>query len=148
MDNRVIAQDSTGLKSKKWTALADKTSTTKGYKEEHDLVVVDGANEPHNGNEQQEDTHSDHPADDVDAGHQAEALAPCCHSDEQQPHQLEDNSNRGSELTFLPPGCPSTVPNATDHWCPEFYFNQCPKFYFQLSQTEEPSPQSCSFFVQ
>lgn len=53
----------------------------KGYKEKHDLVVVHRSDEAHNGDEQQEDAHSDDPSDDVDARHQAEPLPPCCYSD-------------------------------------------------------------------
>lgn len=60
----------------------------KGYKEKHDLVVVYRSDEAYDGNEQQEDPHSDDPPDDVDAGHQAEALPPCCYGYEQQPHEL------------------------------------------------------------
>ncbi|TNN73354.1 hypothetical protein EYF80_016517 [Liparis tanakae] len=52
----------------------------KGYKEQHDLVVVDRSDESDDGDEQQEDAHCDDPPDDVDAGHQAEALPPCRHS--------------------------------------------------------------------
>lgn len=40
------------------------------------------------GDEQQEDAHRDHPSDDVDAGHQPEALPPRRHADEQQADQL------------------------------------------------------------
>lgn len=53
----------------------------KGYKEEHDLVVVNRSDESNNSDEQQEDAHRDDAADDVDAGHQAEPLPPCCYSD-------------------------------------------------------------------
>lgn len=53
----------------------------KGYKEKHDLVVVDGSDQSHDGNEQQEDAHRDDPSNDVDARHQAIALPPRCYSD-------------------------------------------------------------------
>jgi len=53
----------------------------KGYKEKHDLVVVYRSDESDDSDEQQEDAHCDDPPDDVDARHQAEPLAPCCHSD-------------------------------------------------------------------
>lgn len=62
----------------------------KGYKEKHDLVVVNGSDEPHNCNEQQEHTHRYDAPYDVDAGHQAETLTPRCHCDEQQPHHLQE----------------------------------------------------------
>lgn len=58
----------------------------KGYKEEHDLVVVYRADESDDSDEQQEDAHRDDPSDDVDARHQAEPLPPCCYSDQQQPN--------------------------------------------------------------
>lgn len=64
-------------------------SFIKGYEEQHHLMVVHGANEADDGNEQEEDAHGDHPPDDVDAGHQAEALPPCCYTNQQQPHQLD-----------------------------------------------------------
>lgn len=52
-------------------------------------MVVHGANKADDGDEQEEDAHGDHPPNDVDAGHQAEALPPCCYTDQQQPHQLD-----------------------------------------------------------
>lgn len=64
-------------------------SVIKGYEEQHDLMVVHGANEADDGDEQEEDAHGDHPPNDVDAGHQAEALPPCCYTNQQQPHQLD-----------------------------------------------------------
>lgn len=66
----------------------------KGYKEKHDLMVVYRSDEAHNGDEQQEDTHCDDPSDDVDARHQAEPFPPCCHSDQQQPDQLDGAEGR------------------------------------------------------
>lgn len=70
------------------------TDKEKGYKEQHDLVVVYRSNEPDNGDEQQEDAHCDDPSDDVDARHQAEPFAPCCYSDQQQPDQLKGAEGR------------------------------------------------------
>ena len=57
-------------------------------------MVVYRADESHNGDEQQEDAHRDDPSDDVDARHQAEALPPCCYSDQQQPDQLKGAEGR------------------------------------------------------
>lgn len=50
--------------------------------------MMNGTNKTHNGDEQQEDTNSYNTSDDVDAGHYAKALSPCCHSYQQQAHQL------------------------------------------------------------
>lgn len=58
-------------------------------------MVVHGAHQAHDGDEQQEDAHGDHPANDVDAGHQAEALPPCCYTNQEQPHQLEKGRRVG-----------------------------------------------------
>lgn len=55
-----------------------------GYKEKHDLVVVHCSNEAYNGDEQQEDAHCNDASNDVDTGHQAEALPPCCYCNQQQ----------------------------------------------------------------
>lgn len=66
----------------------------KGYKEEHDLVMVDCSDKPYYGDEQQEDAHCDDPSDDVDARYQAEPLPPCCYSNQQQAHQLEGAEGR------------------------------------------------------
>lgn len=41
----------------------------KGYKEQHDLMMMHRPNQAYNGDEQQEDAYSDHPSDDVDAWH-------------------------------------------------------------------------------
>lgn len=74
----------------------------KGYKEEHDLVVMHRADEAHDGDEQQEDAHRDHPSDDVDARHQAEPLPPCCDSDQQQADELEEaERGEGRKLTGI-----------------------------------------------
>ncbi|EMP28984.1 Poly(U)-specific endoribonuclease-C [Chelonia mydas] len=72
---------------------------TEGYKEEHDLVVVDSPDEAHDGNEQQEETHSDDSADDVDAGDNAKAFPPGSHAYQQQPNQLENK--RRSEIRSI-----------------------------------------------
>lgn len=61
---------------------------SKGYKEEQDLVVLQGSAKPHKSNQEQEDAHPDDPCHHVDAGDQAEPFPPGCHSDEQQTHQL------------------------------------------------------------
>lgn len=66
----------------------------KGYKEQHDLVMMQRPNQAHDGDEQQEDAHGDHPSDDVDAGHQAEALPPCRYADEQQADQLRSTGRK------------------------------------------------------
>ena len=52
-------------------------------------MVVDGPYESYDGDEKQEHSHGDYPSDYVDAGHDAKLLTPCCHPDEQQPHQLK-----------------------------------------------------------
>lgn len=51
-------------------------------------------NQAHDGDEQQEDAHGDHPADDVDAGHQPEALPPRRYADEQHADQLRSTGRR------------------------------------------------------
>lgn len=58
----------------------------KGYEEEHDLVMVDGPHQPHDGDEEEEDADGDDSADEVDAGDDAEAFAPGGHPDQQQAH--------------------------------------------------------------
>lgn len=68
--------------------------TVKGYKEQHDLVVVHRPDESDDGNEQQEDAHCDDPSDDVDARHQAESLPPCCYGNQQQADQLKGAEGR------------------------------------------------------
>lgn len=55
--------------------------------------------EAHNGDEQQEDAHRDHAADDVDAGHQAEALPPRRYANEQQADQLRSRGRKSSRVT-------------------------------------------------
>lgn len=51
-------------------------------------MVMQRPDQAHDGDEQQEDAHGDHPADDVDAGHQPEALPPRRYADEQHADQL------------------------------------------------------------
>lgn len=58
--------------------------------------MMQGADQAHDGDEQQEDAHGDHPSDDVDAGHQAEALPPGRHADEQQAHQLGSTGGKSA----------------------------------------------------
>lgn len=65
------------------------TKASKGYKEKHDLVMMDGSNESHNGDQQQKEAHGNHAADDVDAGDNAKAFPPCCYDNQQETHQLE-----------------------------------------------------------
>uniref|UniRef100_A0ACB8ELV4 Uncharacterized protein n=1 Tax=Sphaerodactylus townsendi TaxID=933632 RepID=A0ACB8ELV4_9SAUR len=60
-------------------------SNREGYKEEHDLVVVDSTDEPHDGDEKQEEAHSKDPSNDVDAGDNAEAFPPGSHANQQEP---------------------------------------------------------------
>lgn len=64
------------------------TKASKGYKEKHDLVMMDGSNESHNGDQQQKEAHGNHAADDVDAGDNAKAFPPCCYDNQQETHQL------------------------------------------------------------
>ncbi len=52
------------------------TKASKGYKEKHDLVMMDGSNESHNGDQQQKEAHGNHAADDVDAGGLCQSLSP------------------------------------------------------------------------
>lgn len=62
--------------------------TNKGYKEEQDLVVLQGAAQPHQSHQEQEDANADDPGHHTDAGDQAEPLPPGGHSNQQQTHQL------------------------------------------------------------
>lgn len=62
----------------------------KGYKEKHDLVMVDSSYESHNGDQLQKEAYGNHAADDVDAGDDAKAFAPCCYNNQQETHQLRD----------------------------------------------------------
>lgn len=65
-----------------------KNRRTKGYKEKQDLVVLQGAAQPHQSNQEQEDANADDPSHHADAGDQAEPFPPGCHSNQQQTHQL------------------------------------------------------------
>lgn len=58
-------------------------SLRSGYKEEQHLVVVHRAHETCHCNEEKEDTHSNDSSNNVNAGHQTQALAPGSHADEQ-----------------------------------------------------------------
>lgn len=51
--------------------------------------MVDSTDEPHDGDEEQEETHSNDPSDDVQAGDNAETFTPGSHANQQQPNQLE-----------------------------------------------------------
>lgn len=68
----------------------DPTSTQKpeGYEEEQDLVVLQGAAQPHDGDQEQEHAHADDPRHHPDAGDQAEPFPPGRHAHQQQAHQL------------------------------------------------------------
>lgn len=48
--------------------------------------MIEGSNEANDGDEQQENTHSDHTANDVDAEDDAESFGPGCYPNQQQPH--------------------------------------------------------------
>lgn len=66
----------------------------KGYKEQHDLVMMQRPDQAHDGDKQQEDAHGNHPSDDVDAGHQTKAFPPCCYTNQQQADQLRSTGRR------------------------------------------------------
>lgn len=70
--------------------------TNQGYKEEQDLVVLQGAAQPHQSHQEQEDANADDPGHHTDAGDQAEPLPPGGHSDQKQTHQL---SRKGGKKT-------------------------------------------------
>lgn len=65
-----------------------------GYEEEQDLVVLQGAAQPHEGHQEEEGAHADDSRHHIDAGHQAEPLPPGCHSNQQQAHQLRRRRRR------------------------------------------------------
>lgn len=52
--------------------------------------MVDSTHQSSHGDEKKEDPHGNDSSDDVDAGHQAQALPPSSHSNEQQAHQLQE----------------------------------------------------------
>lgn len=52
-------------------------------KEEQHLVVVNSPHEPSHCNEEKEDSHSNDSSNDVNTGHQTQALAPGSHANEQ-----------------------------------------------------------------
>lgn len=62
--------------------------------------MVYRADESHDGDEQQEDAHSDDASDDMDTRHQAEALPPCCDRDEQQPDQLQEEREKLNTVSW------------------------------------------------
>lgn len=51
-------------------------------------MVVDSTYQPSNRDEKKEDSHCNNSSDDMDAGHQTQALSPCSYSNEQQAYQL------------------------------------------------------------
>lgn len=61
---------------------------SKGYEEEQNLVVAGGADQSEDGDEENKDTYGNHPANDVDAGNNAIAFPPRCHSNEEKAHKL------------------------------------------------------------
>lgn len=61
----------------------DPNPSRSGYKEEQHLVVVNGPHEASYRDEEEEDPHGDDSSDDVNAGHQTQALAPGGHANEQ-----------------------------------------------------------------
>lgn len=65
-----------------------------GYKEQQYLVVVDSTHQSCHRDEKKEDSHSNDSSDDVDAGHQTQALTPSGHSNEQQTYQLRETESR------------------------------------------------------
>lgn len=54
--------------------------------------MVDSAHQPSNRDEKKEDSHRDDSSDDVDAGHQTQALGPRSHSNEQEAYQLQETA--------------------------------------------------------
>lgn len=50
--------------------------------------MVDSTYQSSNRDEKKEDSHCNDSSDDMDAGHQTQALSPCSHSNEQQAYQL------------------------------------------------------------
>ena len=78
----------------------DPTSTRKpkGYEEEQDLVVLQGAAQPHDGDQEQERAHADDPRHHPDAGDQAEPFPPGRHAHQQQTHQLRRKETEGDSV--------------------------------------------------
>lgn len=70
-------------------------------------MVLQGAAQPHEGHQEQEDAHADDPRHHPDAGDQVEPFPPGCHSDQQQTHQLSRKKTEWREegsainVTFL-----------------------------------------------
>ena len=63
-----------------------------GYKEKQHLVVVDSTYQSSNRDEKKEHPHRNDSSDDMDAGHQTQALSPRSHSNEQQAYQLRETA--------------------------------------------------------
>lgn len=52
--------------------------------------MVDSTHQPSHSDEKKEDSHGNDSSDDMDAGHQTQALTPRSNSNEQQAYQLQD----------------------------------------------------------
>lgn len=57
-------------------------------------MVVDSTQQSGHCDEKKEDSHSNDSSDDMDAGHQTQALTPSSHSNEQQAYQLQEMESR------------------------------------------------------
>lgn len=62
---------------------------SKGYKEQQNLVVLHGTNKSSEGNEEEEDPHSDDATHHLEARHQPKTLAPGGDADHKQTHHLK-----------------------------------------------------------
>lgn len=82
----------TSWKGRRWTVDRNRR---KGYEEEQDLLVLQGAAKPHQGHQQQEDAHADDRRHHADAGDQAEPFPPGSHPDQQQTHHLRGAEKSG-----------------------------------------------------
>lgn len=84
-----------------------------GYKEEQDLVVLQGTTQTHKGNKEQEDSHADDACHHLDTGDQAKPFPPGCHTNQQQAHQLRgekcDNTRKKKEKSHFFKSGPGTV---------------------------------------
>lgn len=49
--------------------------------------MVDRSYEPHNGDQLQKEAYGNYAADDVNAGDDAKAFAPCCYNNQQETHK-------------------------------------------------------------
>lgn len=54
--------------------------------------MVDSTHQSNHCDEEKEDSYSNDSSNDVDVGHQTQALAPSSHSNEQQAHQLQETN--------------------------------------------------------